>query len=170
MNAEQLIALFDKGRQDKTIRMAVDYDAGHAYNGWQGPGWDAIHAAQDRGEIPDEEWAAFEEYENEELSEADPGLMCVPELINDLIAFDAGATPGNDRVVADECADDMVSSAEEAAEYLQAFMGQLEEYYGSPEDVARGAKWYRFDLMTAYVRSVQSGKPWPLPPREGRQF
>ena len=147
-NIKELITQFNKGVDDGTIRMEVGYDCGHAYNGWTGQLWDLLSGlAQEIGGEDEEEW---EEVTNERLSEDDPGLLCVPELINTLIEEDGGKTPGNDMVVACDCGcyQDL-----EPEEYLQDFMDQVEATYGTDIDYARAR--YRFDLMKAHIQATK---------------
>lgn len=152
-NITSLCQRFDEGVDSGAIRMTVDHDCGHAYNGWSGQLLDILEGlAENLSPEDQEEW---EEHTNERLSEDDPGLYCVPDFINTLIKEDGGKTPGNDRVTSCECQcpDEHFNTPEESADYLQAFMDQLEEM--DQGNSSHNKEWFRFDLMEAYILSVR---------------
>ena len=148
-NMTSLIEQFNKGVDDGTIKMTVDHDCGHAYNGWSGPLYDLLDGlAEEVGGDDRDEW---DEATNERLSEDDPGLLCVPDFINTLIEEDGGKTPGNDGVTSCECQcpNEACETVEGRVDYLQDFMDQQVTMGG---DIQHSREWFRFDLMEAYIK------------------
>jgi hypothetical protein len=152
-NITSLCQRFDEGVDSGAIRMTVDHDCGHAYNGWSGQLLDILEGLAEN--LSPEEYEEWEEHTNERLSEDDPGLYCVPEDINLLIKENGGKTPGNHSVVACDCLcfEDQCSTPEGKADYFQAFMYQLEEM--DPQNSQHNRSWYRFDLMEAYIKATR---------------
>jgi hypothetical protein len=150
-SVELLIQRFNKGVDSGVIKMTVDHDCGHAYNGWQGQLYDLLSdLAEAMGE---EEHEEFQAATDERLSEDDPGLLCVPDFINTLIKEDGGKTPGNQFVTSCECQcpDEQCSTVEGRVEYLQAFMDQQAGM--DPDNLEHSKSWFRFDLMEAYIKA-----------------
>ncbi len=152
-NIKTLIEEFNKAVDSGLIKMSVDHDCGHAYNGWTGQVWDLLSSVAE--EIGGDDLDEWEEVTNERLSEDDPGLLCVPEFINTLIK-EAGGTD-DDRVTScDDCCSGMDANhtghtVEEVCDYLQDFMNQQTEM--DPDNLAHHRTWFRFDLMEDYIKT-----------------
>ena len=82
-NLHTLCQMFDDGVTSGTIKMTVDHDCGHAYNGWEGQYYTLLSDLADNRS--DEDQDGWQQHPNDRLSEDDPGLVCVPEFINTLI-------------------------------------------------------------------------------------
>ncbi len=148
-----LCQMFDDGVESGTIKMTVDHDCGHAYNGWSGQYLDLLQVMADN--LSPEDSVLWEEHTNDRLSEDDPGLYCVPDFINTLIKLDDGRTPGNDGVTSCECQcpDGAFDTVEGGVDYLKGFMTQLEDM--DQENTKHNREWFRFDLMEAYIKANQ---------------
>ncbi len=150
-NIKSLCEAFNQGVDSGAIRMTVDHDCGHAYNGWTGQLYDVLTGLAEN--LSEEDQEAWEQETSERLSEDDPGLFCVPEFINTLIKEDGGKTPGNDGVTSCECEcpENSMETVEARVEYLQGFMDQLKEM--DQENMTHNREWFRFDLMEAYIKA-----------------